>query len=425
MCFPSLSQQKKSSLLAFRLKRTLETLASKEGRHTELISLYVPPDRQISDVMNNLRQEYSTASNIKSRTTRKNVLDAIEKVMQRLRLFNQPPPNGLVIFCGAIPQNGPGSERMEVYVIEPPEPISIYYYRCDSKFHIEPLQEMLRAKETYGILAVDGSGATFATLKGSTLKVVDDITSGIPGKHRAGGQSARRFERLREAEVNEYFRRVGRHANEIFLSIPDLKGIIIGGPGPTKDEFEDGDYLHYTLKGKILATVDTAYVGEQGIEEVMEKSAEILREVRYVEEKRLVQSFLYELGHDTGLATYGEEEVRQSLYKGMVKMLLLSEALDKIRVTVQCANCGYTEQRTVRRAEATALEQEMATQTCPKCSASPLRVIETKELVDDLAEIAEQSGGEVELISTQTEEGVSLKESFGGVAAILRFKESR
>ena len=136
--------EKKSSLLKFRLKKTLDTLASKEGRHTELISLYIPRERQISDVMTNLRQEYSTASNIKSRATRKNVLDAIERVMQRLRLFKEAPPNGLVLFVGAIPQDGIGSERMETYVIEPPEPISIYYYRCDQRFHIEALQEMLK-----------------------------------------------------------------------------------------------------------------------------------------------------------------------------------------------------------------------------------------------------------------------------------------
>src|SRR4030042_7159763 len=102
--------------------------------------------------MNNLRSEYSTASNIKSKTTRKNVLDAIEKTMQRLKLFKEPPLNGLAIFCGAIPQNGIGSEKIETYVIEPHEKISIYFYRCDQRFHIEYLEEMLKEKDAYGIV---------------------------------------------------------------------------------------------------------------------------------------------------------------------------------------------------------------------------------------------------------------------------------
>ena len=91
-----------------------------------------------------LRDEYGTATNIKSTTTRKNVQDAIVKVQQRLKLFKKVPENGLVIFCGAILQNGPGSERIEIYVITPLEPINIYLYRCDSRFHTEHLQELLQ-----------------------------------------------------------------------------------------------------------------------------------------------------------------------------------------------------------------------------------------------------------------------------------------
>ena len=113
------------SVSRFKLKRTLETLASKEGRGTELISLYVPPDRRIHEVMTNLREEYGTASNIKSRVTRKNVQEAIEKVQQKLKLFKTPPPKGLVIFCGAIPYGAPGNEKMEIYTLEPPEKIKV------------------------------------------------------------------------------------------------------------------------------------------------------------------------------------------------------------------------------------------------------------------------------------------------------------
>ena len=134
------------SVLRFKLKRTLEMLADKEGLGTELISLYVPPGRRIHEVLANLREEYGTASNIKSRTTRKNVQDAIDRTSQRLKLFKEPPTNGLVIFCGAIPRNGAGTERMETFVLEPPEPINIYFYRCDARFHLEPLLAMVKER---------------------------------------------------------------------------------------------------------------------------------------------------------------------------------------------------------------------------------------------------------------------------------------
>ena len=415
--------QKRTSLERFRLKKILENLASKEGRGTELISLYIPPGRQISEVVSMLKEEWGTASNIKSNTTRKNVQDAIVKVIQRLKLFRTVPDNGLVLFCGAIPQNGPGSEKIEgPYVIIPPEPIKIYLYRCDSKFHLNYLMDILKETETYGILLLDSSEATFATLTGRRLEIVQEITSGIPGKHRAGGQSARRFERLREMQLIEFFKRIGQHANEIFLSIPDLKGIIIGGPGPTKLDFEKGRYLDYRLKEKIIATVDTAYTGEQGVEEIVEKAPEIIKNVRYVEERRIVQRFLYEVGHDTGLATYGEREVRRALEVGIVDTLLLSEALNISRVTVSCSSCGYTYHETMESSEVLRFTQSLAGKPCPKCGTPTLSVTEEKDLIEELAEIAEKSGSNVEIISPETEEGQMLLKSFGGIAAILRYK---
>jgi peptide chain release factor subunit 1 len=417
-----LSTVKKTSLELFRLRKTLQTLASKEGRGTELVSLYVPPGKQISDVLNQLRDEYGTASNIKSTTTRKNVLDAIVKVQQRLKLFKEPPENGLVIFCGAIPQNGAGSERIETYVITPPEPIHINLYRCDARFHTEYLQEMLREKETYGILLIDSSGATIATLQGRRLDIVRQLTSGVPGKTRAGGQSARRYERLREMRLQDYFTRVGEHANEIFLPIENLKGIILAGPGPTKDDFEKGEYLNYQLKNKIIDVIDTAYVEEQGVKEVVEKAPDVMKKVRYIEERKIVQQFLYEVGHDTGKITYGEEEVRRALESGAVNILLLSEGLDMTRVTVKCSACGYQEQHTVKNKAMQEFEQSLARKACPKCGATSLSITDKEDVVDDFARLAEYTNTQVEIISTETEEGQMLKNSFGGVAAILRFK---
>jgi peptide chain release factor subunit 1 len=141
-----LSTQKKTSLELYRLRKTLNTLASKEGSHTELITIYIPPGKQISDAVNLLREEYGTASNIKSNVTRKNVLDAIVKVQQRLKLFKDPGEKGIVIFAGrSAGGGGPGTERMKPTLF-PPDRLR-FFYRCDSRFP-RYLQEMLREKLT-------------------------------------------------------------------------------------------------------------------------------------------------------------------------------------------------------------------------------------------------------------------------------------
>ncbi|HNS25719.1 MAG TPA: peptide chain release factor aRF-1, partial [Methanobacteriaceae archaeon] len=256
----------------YEVKKTLEELSRKKGRGTELVSVYIPPDRQISDVVKHMREELSQSANIKSKQTKKNVQSAIEVIMQRMKLFPKPPENGLVLFVGMIPKGGPGTEKMETYVFEPPEPVQTYIYHCDSQFFLEPLQEIIAEKDVYGLAVIDRKEATIAILRGKRIDIVKNLTSGVPGKHKAGGQSQRRFDRLIELAAHEFLKRIGNHMNEAFLSIEGLEGVIIGGPGHTKEDFVDGDYLHHEIKQKIITTVDTSYTGEFGIREVIEKS---------------------------------------------------------------------------------------------------------------------------------------------------------
>jgi peptide chain release factor subunit 1 len=222
--------------------------------------------------------------------------------------------------------------------------------------------------------------------------------------------------------LQEYFRRVGEHANEIFLPIENLKGLIIAGPGPTKYDFEKGDYLNYMLKSKVIDIIDTAYVSEQGVKEVVGKAPEIMRKMRYIEEKEIVQQFLYEIGHDTGMATYGEKEVRKALEMGAVRTLLLSEGLDTLRVTIKCNACGYHEQHTLKSQMLTDFEQNLPGKHCPKCKVPTLSISNTQDFIENFAQLAEQANTNLEMISDETEEGQMLKDSFGGIVAILRFK---
>src|SRR5207247_10220638 len=160
--------------------------------------------------------------------TRQNVEDAIERTSQRLRLFKEPPPTGLVIFCGAIPQNGAGSEKMEIYTLIPPEPITVGFYRCDARFHVEPLMALVAEKDTYGILVIDGTEAVVATLKGRRVEMIKSFTSGIPGKSRTGGQSACRFESIRAEITNEDDKRIGEIVNWNTFKNTDLEDVILG-----------------------------------------------------------------------------------------------------------------------------------------------------------------------------------------------------
>src|SRR3989442_1740324 len=376
-----------SGMDKYKFRRALEQIEEAAGRGTELVSVYIPPERPIFDVTNYLRGEQSQSSNIKSASTRKHVTQAIESAMQRLKAYKMPPPNGLVIFTGH-KQVGADQTQMVTFVLEPPEPVTSFLYRCDSKFYTEPLHEMLAEKDVYGLLVIDWSEATLGLLRGKRIEVIKNLQSQVPSKHRMGGQSARRFERGHDIAVHEWYKKIGDLMTEAFLNQPDLKGIIIGGPGYSKEEFATGGYLHHELKKKVLPTfLDTGYTDEYGLRELVEKSREILSGLDLMREKSLVQRLMEEIRkEDGGLAAYGEDQVRHALQLGAVETLLISEGLRKSRLKLRCANGDWEGEKTV--------SEDGELPTCPK-DGGALTVVENRDLIEDLSATAEGIGTSV------------------------------
>jgi peptide chain release factor subunit 1 len=398
----------------------MSELASKEGRGTELVSLYIPPKKPIHEVIGNLREEWGTAGNIKSDTTRNHVQDALIKTMQRLKLYRTSPDNGLVIFSGALPTNGLGSEVVNLYEIVPPKPVTAYLYQCDDHFHLEWLKDMLREEKVYGLLSIDASEAGLGILSGDRLEIPDLMTSGISGKTRKGGQSARRYERGREMELTYYFNRVAEHATRVFINSEKVTGLVVGGPGPTKEEFLKGGYLHYELQKKVLAVLDTSYSGREGVRELVDKASDTLQDVRLVEEKGLVQKFLGEVNRPGGLAVYGLPRVMDALQRANAGVVLVLDDLDTFRIEAKCRKCGTVRSETAQTSEKTLRKQELISEPCKGCGSTEYDAIE-RDIVDILEEMAFQVGSRVEVISSGTEEGSMLK-SFGGIVAILRYR---
>ena len=402
----------------YDLKRQLEELREAKGRHTELISLYVPPSKQIHDVTSYLKNEYSQSQNIKSKTTMKNVLSAIESIMSRLKQFKKPPENGMIFFVG---HKSVGADKTEMvaHVIEPPMPITTFLYRCDSAFYLEPLEGMLVEREIYGLFLIDRRECTIGVLKGPHVEMLKYMTSHVPGKHGRGGQSQRRFERLTEVAAHEWFVKCGEVASEIFRSEEGLKGILVGGPGPTKQFFVEENYLHYEVQDKIIETFDTGYTDEFGLRELVSNAAETMSSLKISREKTLMKRFLKEITKSEGsLSVYGELEVRKALQMGAVDTLLLSENLRKYRVKLKCSSCNHNEIRTISYDDF----QDFESPACSKCNQSDtMEIVEKIDIIDELSDMADKIGAKVEIISLGSEEGDCLNSAFSGIAGILRY----
>src|SRR3989344_5796125 len=325
----------------YELEEVLEVLKEYKGRHTELITVYVAAGYDVNSVQKQLEAEKSTAKNIKSTATRGNVTDAEGQI--DLRLWD----------------------------VEPPMPLKIRLYRCDKEFVLEPLIEQLEVDEIFGLLVMDRKEATIGMLEGKRIEVLQKMTSGIPSKVRAGGQSSQRFHRITEGLTKEFYKRIADEMKKIFFDNPKLKGILIGGPIPTKDEFIDGEYLVTKLREKIIGRKDIGGSDESGLKEIIEKSQDILAQQEIIHEKKIMEKFFRTLGENPELATLKEPATKKALDFGAVDVLILSKNIDK-------------------------------------------------KIAKPLKNIAINTGSQIEIISTDTEEGQQF-ENLGGIGAILRF----
>ncbi|HDK41751.1 MAG TPA: hypothetical protein ENG87_00095, partial [Candidatus Pacearchaeota archaeon] len=151
-----------------------------------------------------------------------------------------------------------------------------------------------------------------------------------------------------------------------------LKGILVGGPIPTKDEFIDEQYMVTKLREKIIGRIDIGGSDESGLKELVQKSQEILADQEIIHEKKLLERFFDHLGRKPDMATLKEEDTKQALKYGAVDMLILSKDTNKT-------------------------------------------------LSKELKQLADNIGSSVEIVSTETEEGDQFK-NLGGIGAILRFR---
>ncbi|MBW2989165.1 peptide chain release factor aRF-1 [Candidatus Woesearchaeota archaeon] len=354
-----------------KLKKFIKDLSRYRGRHTELVSVYIPQGYDINKIIQHLSQESGTATNIKDAITRKNVITALEKMIQHLRLFKKTPENGLVAFSGNIAAQQ-GKQDFNVWSIEPPVPLKTRIYMCDKKFILDILEDMLETKEVYGLIVLDRRDADIAYLKGKAIIPLQKTHSEVPGKIKAGGQSAKRYAKNTELAAKAHYKKVAEYVKNQFLENKNLKGILVGGPGPTKYEFVEGGFVTNELRKRIIAIKDLSYTGEFGLQELVDKAEDVLAKEDIMAEKKVMGRFFDLLAKKPGMASYGEKEVMQNLKNGSVEVLLLSEKLEE-------------------------------------------------EKIEEFEREAGLVGSQVTIVSTETREGVQLRD-LGKVAAILRYE---
>jgi len=401
----------------WKVKKLIKSLEAARGNGTSMISLIIPPKDQISRANAMLATEYGTASNIKSRVNRLSVLAAITSTQQRLKLYNKVPPNGLVIYCGTIVTDE-GKEKMVNIDFEPFKPINTSLYLCDNKFHTEALSELMDEDSRFGFIIIDGNGALFGTLTGNTREVIHKFMIDLPKKHGRGGQSALRFARLRLEKRHNYLRKVAELTTQFFITNdrPNISGLVVAGSADFKTELTQSDMFDPRLQPKIIKIVDISYGGESGFNQAIELSADALANVKFVQEKKLIQSYFDEISQDTGRYCFGVDDCLKAMESGAVQILIVWEGLEIQRYILKNPQTG--EEKIVHLTK----EQEAKYQFRDPETNAELEIVEKILLMDWLADNYKRFGATLEFVTNKSQEGAQFVKGFGGIGALLRYQ---
>lgn len=395
------------------IKKKIENLKGKravDGHSTTLVTLIIPQGASIREIRDLIARERATAENIKSKQTRKHVKSALQSIHRRLKKYRDFPENGLVIFCGVTQDRS-----LELHEIIPPRPIKRKRYLCDSSFHTEVLEEMVKRKRKYGVILVERDRATFGMVRGSQPEVLKDLQGYVPSKHGKGGQSQARFERLIEERYNKFLKKVSTVAEEIFER-KEIEGILLGGPAYAKDELEN--HLSKSIKELIIGKVKTQYLGLSGLREALHKGSKYIQESRYVKEKEVMDHVMELAGQGSNLLTFGFDETFDALRNGRVETLIVKETLHGQIFKAQFEGKARPEVILDREEK----NRETIRATLEKKHQNGEFEVEhvSNDPLGFLIEKAEDYGSEVRLISENGEPGEMLSR-FNGIVGILRY----
>jgi peptide chain release factor subunit 1 len=410
-----MTDEKHEEMNKYQLKKLIKELEDIRGRNTELVSLYIPAGYDMSKISEFVTSEQSEAENIKSKHTRTNVQDALSKIGRKVKEEQETPENGVAFFAGNV-SDTEGRPDIEIWEVIPPQPIESRHYRCDKEFVLEPLKEMIVDDRVYGLIVADKNDAAIGYLQGSSVKTAYTLESNVPGKTKAGGQSAQRFSRLREEMLKTFLDEIAEKSKNAFMQKArddKLLGIIVGGPGFVKDKLLDDNHLHQELQDKVITTKSLDVSGEPGLSQLVEKAEEEIEDSQVVKEKNLVNDFFDNLKKENGKSEYGVEQVEKALKMGAVETILISEDVNLYRAKYKCPQ-DHEEEFFEEKPE---ISDSIK---CEECN-EEMDLEDIGDIVDVFGEKAEEMSSELEIISTDHEEGQRLA-NMGGVAAILRYR---
>ena len=416
-------EKEKTFLEQFKLRRMIKKLESAEGDGTSLITLIIPAGKRVSDYSQMITEEIGKADNIKDRVNRQSVQTALGSVKEKLRNYlNKSLPTGLVLFCGNALLPGHKEARKMMIAFEPFKEINTKLYKCGDKFDVEFLKTLLETNERYGFIIVDGNGAYYGVLQGNNKSILSYFTVDLPKKHNKGGQSSNRFAHIRWERRLIYTKKVCEEAGKVFISDnrPNVEGLILAGYADFKSAVYDQGTFDPRLKAIVLKLVDISYGGEQGFIQAISLSQDCFKNVRLVQEQKMIGKFIEEMNFDTGRYCFAAESTIKCLMDNAVQTLIVWDNLDTQYVELKPKNPSDGTEVVVKYIKLSEIEYK-STWT-DKQTGIEYFILDYDPLIDWFSENYQTYNTELFFISDKSPEGNQFVKGFSGIGGILRYK---
>jgi len=255
----------------------------------------------------------------------------------------------------------------------------------DSSPYIRPIVRILDEWESYTLVIINSNSAKIFSISMGSVDDIKKLSKDIMNKHKKGGWSQARFNRLRRGAIKEFFKEVIEE-----LEKRSDERIVLAGPGTSKNKLKE--MLPKTLQEKIVELIDISVEDE---DKLIKQSIQLISENEKRKSSEAVNHLKAEILKE-GLAVYGVKETLDAVKNGQVELLIIEKDY-KLKGWI-CENCQYVE--------------EGSKSTCPYCNKETSEV----DVFEEILEFAERTDSKVEF--TDDEQLADL----GHIGGILRYK---
>jgi len=173
----------------------------------------------------------------------------------------------------------------------------------------------------------------------------------------------------------------------------------------------------HRLQAVIVNICDVSYGGENGFNQAIELSTDILANVKFIQEKKLIAKYFDEISQDTGKFCFGVEDTLQCLDMGAVETLIVWENLEMNRHVLLNTASNETLIKYLNP------EQEKDTSHfVDKDTGMDLEAQEKVSLLEWFANEYKRFGCQLEFVTNKSQEGSQFCRGFGGIGGILRYQ---